>query len=184
MIFLELFFTFFKIGLFTFGGGYAMIPLIQSEMSIHGWISVSDLINFIAISQSTPGPFSLNISTYIGNTTAGFFGAAVSTLALSLPSFIIILVIAKFYDEFKKSHIVGGAMSGLRPAAVGLIGGVLVSVSQNVVQSLSPNYTAIIAIILFVFLIFLQIKNIHPIFIILISATVGILTGIIFQIPA
>jgi len=184
MIFFQLFFTFFKIGLFTFGGGYAMIPLIQSEMSSHGWISVSDLINFIAISQSTPGPFSLNISTYIGNTTAGFLGAATATLSLSLPSFIIILLIAKFYDKFKKSRIVGGAMTGLRPAAVGLIGAVLISVSKTVIQSISPSYTAIIAIVLFVFLMFLQIKNIHPIFIILISAVIGILTGVIFQIPA
>ncbi|MBR2769796.1 MAG: chromate transporter, partial [Solobacterium sp.] len=75
----DLFLTFFKIGLFTFGGGYAMLPMIRQEVLAHGWMSLEDLINFIAVSESTPGPFAINVSTYIGTETAGFLGAVAAT---------------------------------------------------------------------------------------------------------
>lgn len=122
MILLELFLTFFKIGLFTFGGGYAMLPLIQAETASHGWISEEELINFIAVSESTPGPFAVNISTYIGMTTGGFAGAFSATLGVVSPSFLIILLVAKFYEKFRENKVVSGCMSGLKPAVVGMIG--------------------------------------------------------------
>ena len=96
MIYLELIWAFFKIGAFTFGGGYAMIPLIQSEVTSRGWMSTEEILNFIAVSESTPGPFAINMATYIGTETAGFWGAVCATGAVVLPSFIIILIIAKF----------------------------------------------------------------------------------------
>ncbi len=114
MIYLTLFWTFFKIGLFTFGGGYAMIPLIQSEVLAHKWMALEDLINFIAVSESTPGPFAINISTYIGAEMGGFFGSVCATLGVVLPSFVIILIVAKIYDKFKESKLVSGAMSARR----------------------------------------------------------------------
>ena len=95
MILLHLFLTFFKIGLFTIGGGYAMIPLIQEEVLQNHWLSFTDLIDFIAVSESTPGPFAVNIATYIGAETAGVLGAVCATVGVVLPSFLIILLVAK-----------------------------------------------------------------------------------------
>ena len=87
MIFWELFWTFFQIGAFTFGGGYAMLPLIQSEVASHGWMTDTQLVDFVAVSESTPGPFAVNISTYVGMVTGGPLGAACATLGVVLPSF-------------------------------------------------------------------------------------------------
>ena len=106
MIFLKLFLTFFKIGLFTFGGGYAMLPLIQAEVIKNGWMEESAIIDFIAVSESTPGPFAINISTYIGSVMGGdsvlesIFGSFCATLGVVLPSFIIILINStKLYQD-------------------------------------------------------------------------------------
>ena len=136
MIFAEIFLTFFQIGLFTFGGGYAMIPLIQSQVLGKAWLSSEELINFIAVSESTPGPFAINISTYIGTILGtqqsgiltGFLGGICGTIGVVLPSFIIILIVAHFYEKFKESKVVSGIMTGLRPATVGLIGAAVVSI--------------------------------------------------------
>ena len=121
MIYLELFFTFLKIGAFTFGGGYAMLPLIQSEVEAKGWMTNEELINFIAVSESTPGPFAVNISTYVGAETGGIVGSACATLGVVLPSFLIILLVAKCFEKFKSSFAVKGCMTGLKPAVIGLI---------------------------------------------------------------
>ena len=106
MIYLELFLTFLKIGAFTFGGGYAMLPLIQDEVESHGWLSATELVDFIAVSESTPGPFAVNISTFVGMRTAGFFGAFCSTFGVVLPSFLIILIVARCYDKVRESRVV------------------------------------------------------------------------------
>ena len=190
MIYLTLFWTFFKIGLFTFGGGYAMIPLIQSEVMAHGWMKMEDLINFIAVSESTPGPFAINISTYIGAEMGGFLGSLCATFGVVLPSFVIILIVAKIYDKFKESKAVSGAMSGLKPAVIGLIGAAVISVGINVffhdgfsldVFRTIPFY---ISLVLFLGMLFLIMKKkLHPIIIICISAAVGIAAGYAFNIP-
>ena len=132
MILLQLFWTFFKIGAFTFGGGYAMLPLIQAEVAAHGWMDAEELINFVAVSESTPGPFAVNISTFVGLRLVGIPGAICATLGVALPSFIIILIVAKCFQRFKNSALVQGCMSGLRPAVVGLIATALLSVGQTV----------------------------------------------------
>jgi len=123
MIYLQLFITFFKIGLFTFGGGYAMISLIQNEVVIkHQWISASTFTDIIAISQMTPGPIGINSATYIGYSVTGtIMGSAIATLAVSLPSFIIILSIAYLYNQFKKNKWFEAALKGIRPVVLGLI---------------------------------------------------------------
>ena len=100
MIFLKLFLTFFKIGLFTFGGGYAMLPLMQQEVLANEWLSESEIINFIAVSESTPGPFAINMATYIGSETGGILGSVCATLGVVLPSFIVILLVARFFMAF------------------------------------------------------------------------------------
>ena len=104
MIFLDLFFTFFKIGAFTFGGGYAMLPLIQEEVLRKNWATSSELIDFIAVSESTPGPFAVNISTFIGTQMGGFLGSVCATLGVVLPSFIIILIVAQVFEKFKTKY--------------------------------------------------------------------------------
>ena len=121
MIFFELFYTFFLIGLFTFGGGYAMIPMIQEQVVSKGWISESNLTDFIAVSECTPGPFAINISTFVGNSVGGVFGAICATIGVILPSIIIILIIAMIMKKFMKNKYVQGALKGVRPIVLVLI---------------------------------------------------------------
>lgn len=185
MIYLELFFTFFKIGLFTFGGGYAMLPLIQEEVIAHGWLGSEAIVNFIAVSESTPGPFAINIATYVGIETGGIFGAVCATLGVVMPSFIVILIVARIYDSFKKNRYVIGAMSGLKPAVVGLIGAALVSVGQTVFFGNGVSLSAFtrpeiyIALAIFAVMAVLAFKKLHPIIIIAMSAVIGICVGFI-----
>ena len=121
MIFFELFYTFFLIGLFTFGGGYAMIPMIEEQVVSKGWVSESALTDFIAVSESTPGPFALNISTFVGNSVGGVFGAICATVGVILPSLIIIVIIAMIMKKFMKNKYVQGALGGVRPIVLALI---------------------------------------------------------------
>lgn len=179
MIFVKLFLTFFKIGLFTFGGGYAMLPLIQQEVAANNWMAMEDLINFVAVSESTPGPFAINISTYVGSVLAGIPGAFFATLGVVLPSFIVILLVAQCYKAFQTSPIVKGIMSGLKPAVVGLIGAAIISVGENV---FFPNGTVfgmplIASIEIFLCALLCLKKKVNPILIILLSAALGILCG-------
>lgn len=121
MIYFELFYTFFLIGLFTFGGGYAMIPMIEEQVVGKGWISDTSLTDFIAVSEVTPGPFALNISTFVGNSVCGVFGAICATLGVILPSLIIIIIIAMIMAKFMKNKYVQGALNGVKPIVLALI---------------------------------------------------------------
>ena len=121
MIFLELFGVFFLIGLFTFGGGYAMIPLIESQVVSRGWINVETLYDFIAVSEVTPGPFAINIATFIGSSQGGFLGSLCATLGVVLPSFIVILLLATILNKFSKSKYLSGAIDGVKPIIIALI---------------------------------------------------------------
>ena len=162
MLYLELFLTFFKIGLFTIGGGYAMLPLIQADVQAKGWMTAEELVNFIAVSESTPGAFC-------------------ATLGVVLPSFLIILLVARFYAAFRSSAIVSGAMGGLRPAVIGMIGAAVVSVGQTVFlpEGLAAvtAYPLVCSLTIFVLMAVLTYKKLHPIVIILLSALLGIVTG-------
>ncbi len=183
MIYLELFITFFKIGLFTFGGGYAMLPLIQAEVTSHRWIEMKELIDFIAVSESTPGPFAINIATYVGSEMGGIIGSACATLGIVLPSFIIILVVAKFYEKFKSNKIVSGCMTGLKPAAIGLIGAAVITLAKTVFFERGINAEAFsnagfyVSLAIFALMAPLAFRKTHPIFIISVSAVIGIIAG-------
>ena len=185
MIFLELFWTFFRIGLFTFGGGYAMLPLIQSEVLAHRWMSAADIVNFVAVSESTPGPFAVNIATYIGRMTAGLGGAACATLGVVLPSFLVILLVARFYGRFRESRAVEGAMTGLRPAVVGLIAAALVSIGREVFAlPAGATWTrAAVGGAIFVAMAVLAFKKKHPVLLIGLSAALGIAAGFALGLP-
>ena len=132
MIYLELFLTFFIIGMFTIGGGYSMLPLIQNEVvTVHGWIDETTFTDIVAISQMTPGPIGINSATYIGyevfvksgaSEFMSVLGSFTATFAVVLPSFIIVLSICKIYDRFKDHYLFKGVMTGLKPATLGLIG--------------------------------------------------------------
>lgn len=132
MILFKVFITFFKIGLFSFGGGYAMLPLIQQEVvTINNWISAQEFIDVVAISQVTPGPIAINSATYIGYKTSGILGSFFATLGVSLPSIIIMLLIAKFFFSFKDNKTVKNAFIGLRPATIGLIAAAAILVAKD-----------------------------------------------------
>ncbi len=126
MIHLELAWTFFTIGLFSFGGGYAMVPLMEREIAAHGWLAAREFADIVAISQMTPGPIAVNAATYIGFRVAGVAGSAAATLGVFLPSLILVLLVARFLRKFKESRGVEGVLSGIRPATVGLIASAVV----------------------------------------------------------
>ena len=123
MIYLQLFYTFFKIGLFGFGGGYAMLSMIQGEVvTRYDWVSTQEFTDIVAISQSTPGPIGINAATYVGFTATGsIWGSVIATFAVVLPSFILMLLISKFLMKFKNHPVVEHVFQGLRPAVVGLL---------------------------------------------------------------
>lgn len=184
MIYWELFITFFKIGAFTFGGGYAMLPLIQQEVISKGWLETEELIDFVAISESTPGPFAVNVSTYVGTELAGVWGALCATLGVVLPSFIIILIVAGIYDRFRKSRIVNGAMAGLKPAVVGLIASVVLTAAQAASFGIPGlqvrvDFKLIAGTIMLVGAIVALFKKVNPIIIIVSSAVLGIVISFI-----
>ena len=121
MILLELFLTFFRIGLFTFGGGYAMLPLVQEAVVQKGWMTNEQIVDFIAVSESTPGPIMVNLATYVGSSQAGFLGAAVARLAVVLPSFLIILLVTALLKTALKNKYVQAVLRGLKPCVIGIV---------------------------------------------------------------
>ena len=121
MIYLKLFFIFFKIGLLGFGGGYAILPMIYQDIQTFGILSHDDFSNLVALSQVTPGPIAINAATFVGFKVAGVAGAAVATTAVSLPSFFIIVLVVAFLRKFKENTTVQAVLQGIRPATIGLI---------------------------------------------------------------
>jgi len=153
MIYLQLFYTFFKIGLFGFGGGYAMLSMIQGEVvTRYEWISSQEFTDIVAISQMTPGPIGINAATYIGFTSTGsVWGSIIATFAVVLPSFILMLTISKFFLKYQKHPVVESIFNGLRPAVVGLLASAAL-VLMNVENFGSPTddtYSFVISIIIF-----------------------------------
>ncbi len=131
MIYLKLLFSFIKIGLFSFGGGYAMIPLIQREIEMHGWISPSEFVDIIAIAEMTPGPIAINSATYVGYKAAGLFGSVMATIGVALPSLIIILLVSNFFFKFQKKPVNIMIFYGIRPVITGLIAAAGVFVAET-----------------------------------------------------
>ena len=183
MIYLKLFLTFLNIGLFTFGGGYAMIPLINSAVISAGWLSEQELIDFIAVSESTPGPFAVNVATFVGIKTAGILGGAAATAGVALPSFVIILIVAHFYKQFRESKAVNGIMTGLRPCVVGMIAYAGHAVGVTLFSGLGHGMSRIVnvefwlASLVFAYSLYLIFRKVPPIVVIILSAIIGVIIG-------
>lgn len=188
MLFLQLFYTFFKIGLFGFGGGYAMLSMIQGEVvTRHGWISTQEFTDIVAISQMTPGPIGINSATFVGYSTlidAGYtpamavLGSATATFAVILPSFILMLIISRYFLKFQKHPVVMAVFSGLRPAVVGLLAAaaLLLMNSENFGSPTDDMRSFIISCLIFL-VVFIATRRfkISPILMIVISGIAGLL---------
>ena len=118
---ITLFYTFFKIGLFSFGGGYAMFTMIAQEIGKLHIISQNELSNIVALTQMVPGPVAVDAAAYVGYKSLGFFGAFFSVLGVSLPCFVIVLIVSSFFNKFKTNNIVQAVLNGIRPATIGMI---------------------------------------------------------------
>lgn len=180
MIFLELFSTFFIIGMFTIGGGYAMLSLIQNKVvTVHGWIDDTTFTDIVAISQMTPGPIGINSATYIGyevlaNSGAPEYlcilGSFTATFAVVLPSFIIVLAICRMYEKWKNHYMFQGILSGLKPATLGLIGTAAIGLATP--ENFIDWKSHVICILAFIALYF---KKLGPFSVIGIGALVGLM---------
>ncbi|WP_343346877.1 chromate transporter [Terrisporobacter petrolearius] len=190
MIYLQLFFEFFKTGLFAVGGGMATLPFLYDMADKTGWFTSSQLADMIAVSESTPGPIGVNMATYVGFTTAGIGGAITATLGLVIPSIIIIIIISYFLKSFRENKYVDAAFYGLRPASTGLIAAAGMTVvtitllqmdsfkSSGKILDLFNWKSLILAIIIYLLSNNIkQTKKLHPVFFIAGSAIVGIIFG-------
>ncbi|MBR3893726.1 MAG: chromate transporter [Clostridia bacterium] len=186
MIYLQLFLSFFEIGLFTFGGGYAMISLIREKALAFGWLTEEELLNMIAVSESTPGPIAVNMATFVGSAQGGILGSLLATLGVVLPSFLIILLISALIRNFLKYKGVQAFLGGVRPCVVALILATAVTMllstllgMKTISGGFAPDVIGIIilAILIAISLIFkkIQKKKPSPILMILVSAGLGML---------
>lgn len=191
MIYLKLFYEFFLIGLFTFGGGYAMIPLVRELVLDNNWLTEPEFYDFIGVCESTPGPIAINMATYIGANEGGILGSICATLGVVLPSFIIILIIAMISKKFIKNKYVQRALTGIKAVVLGLIlstGIIFVIKAFGFVSLTEFNFDLISTIILIILGIiyfgykFITKKKMNAILLIGISAVLGILVNIIFNI--
>ena len=182
MICLDLFLGFLKVGCFAFGGAYGAIPLIRDVVLSYGWLNDEMLTYMIAVSESTPGPIMVNLATYIGSSQAGFWGAAVATLAVVLPSFLIILLVTALLQTALKNPYVQAVLRGLKPCVIGIVLATgIYMVFTNCFGSLSAlaaNRKAILMTVLLAAAMFghqrLRKKKLSPILLIVISAILGI----------
>ncbi|MBE6610171.1 MAG: chromate transporter [Ruminococcaceae bacterium] len=185
MIYLELFLTFLQIGAVSFGGGYGMISMIREQTLSHGWLTEEELLNMIAVAESTPGPIAVNMATFVGSTQGGILGSLLATLGVVLPSFIIILIIAAFIRNLLKFAGVKAFLGGIRPVVVGLILATAATMLLSTLLSLKtvseltlkPDIAGIIifALLLAISFVFKKVKKKKPspIVMILISAGLG-----------
>ena len=190
MIYLQLFFEFFKTGLFAVGGGMATLPFLYDMAEKTNWFTSGQLADMIAVSESTPGPIGVNMATYVGFTTAGFWGGLIATLALVTPSVIIIVIISYFLKAFRENKYVDAAFYGLRPESTGLIAAAGMTVvtitllqvdlfkNSGSIMDLFNWKSLILAVIIYILSNNIkQTKKLHPVFFIVGSAIIGILFG-------
>ena len=186
MIYLKLFLTFLKIGAVSFGGGYGMISLIRDDCLANGWLTEAELLNFIAVAESTPGPIAVNMATFVGSSQGGALGALLATLGVVLPSFTIILLIATVLTHLLKYRGVQAVLGGIRPAIIALILGTAVTMLislgfgiKNIHSALDFDYRALVVFAVICVISFAyskwKKKSFSPILLIVISGALGAL---------
>jgi len=173
---LQVFLSFLQIGAFSFGGGYAALPLIQNQVTIqHSWMSLTQFTDLISIAEMTPGPIAVNSATFVGIHLAGIPGALVATLGCIIPSCIFVSVLGYFYYKYGELSIIKGVLAGLRPAVVAMIGGAGITIFVLSVfggaTNMPVNYIAIA--IMVISFILLRIKHMNPIHVLLLSGIIG-----------
>ena len=178
MIYLDLFWSFFQIGLFSIGGGYAAMPLIQNQVvDIHHWLTMTEFADIMTIAEMTPGPIAINSATFVGIQVGGILGAVIATLGCVFPSSIIVMVLANIYYRFRKLDMVQGVLGGLRPAVIAMIASAGISLFQMAIcetglnQSLEIDFFAV-GIFMIAFLT-LRIKKINPIYAMVACGVIG-----------
>ena len=170
MIYLQLCFEFFKIGLFSFGGGYATLPFLYHIADVYYWYTPQKLSDMIAVSSITPGPVGVNVATFSGFVTAGILGSVIATTSVILPSYILVVIISKLLEKFKSNKNVQAAIYGLKPAGCGLLGAVGFNIFKDNIS--------LFGIFLLAILILLGIKKKRdPLFYLAISAAAGLILG-------
>src|SRR6056297_79605 len=168
MVLAELFYSFLKIGIFSFGGGYCMLPLIQNEIiTKNNWINIETFIDIIATSQMTPGPIAINSATFIGFQLGGFMGSAINTFGVILFPAIIVMILFNYVEKFKDSKLINNIFFGLRPALVGLILASAFTVGRTAIFNVE---TLLIALVIFVVI---NKTKTHPILAIVLSGVLG-----------
>lgn len=179
MIYLQLFWSFLQVGLFSFGGGYAAMPLIEEQIvTRHGWLSMQEFTDLITISQMTPGPIAVNSATFVGIKIAGIPGALVATFGCILPSCILVIVLAKLYFKYRNMQMLQGVLGSLRPAVVAMIAAAGVSVlvtafwSDGVISFLGTNW-ALVAIFLVCFVL-LRATKLNPVFVMVLAGVLNL----------
>ena len=181
MIYLELFWSFCKIGLFSIGGGYAALPLIQQQVVAQtGWLSMGEFADVITISQMTPGPIALNAASFVGIKVAGVWGAVMATFGCVFPSIVIVLFVAYMYYKYRSLSAIDGILYGLRPAVVSLIAsagiGILLMAfwTDGIIQLADTDYVAVALFAVALALLRIFKKKLNPIYVILGSGALGI----------
>jgi chromate transporter len=175
MVLINLFLTFVKIGLVGFGGGYAILTMIQKELMGFGWITQEEFANMAAISQMTPGPIAVNAATYVGYRVGGFWGSLLATFGVSLPSFILVIIAAHFILKFKTSHVVESCMKGIRPVTVAFIATAAIFFAMESFVVLNPFTINPGALIIFVAAILVTVLwKMNAILVILLSMVLGL----------
>jgi len=170
MILLQLFLAFFKIGIFSIGGGYVMLPLIEKEIiTTHGWLTMAEFVDIVAIAEMTPGPIAINSATFIGYRTAGFFGSAAATAGAVMPSLVLVLLAATILKQIYRHEWVQAAFGGLRPAVMALIANAAILIGQTAIKDLAAAAIAAGA-----FLLLLK-TRLHPVMILVFAALAGII---------
>lgn len=174
-ILIQLFSTFLIIGFVSFGGGYAMIPVIENEVTNHGWMTTQEFTDVIAIAGMSPGPIATNSAIFVGYQTAGLPGAIVSALGMIIPSLLIILVVAAFFFRLNENRIVKSAFYGLRPIITGLIvyAAIKFSITNHVIANFSWHTFSLFAIFIASFYLLVKVR-LHPIIVIALSGIFGI----------
>lgn len=175
MIYLQLFYSYLKIGFFGFGGGYAMLSLIQNEVVVQNeWMTNAEFADIVAVSQMTPGPIAINSATYVGYTVAGFWGSVVATASVCLPALTLMILITRFFLHLRDNHYVKGVIAGMRPVVTGMIGAAVLLLMFPESKD-GASFIDGWSWLLFAVAMIASYKKVNPILLIILSALAGIL---------